>query len=212
MSPVASSPRRSSVKSSPQKNSPRKPKSDKKQPTLAELPEVPSIVLRVLEEAQITNFAELSKVNKSELLKQYGEGLKEENEALRLVKIEFFGAWIECLMKHAGDGSISLAEWRKNVNAQKLNDVLLTDNSIENKNSKEGKEGKVKLSRGQLVRQRQALKKSKGTRINVGIVKATELREVKGRLTHLPLGKALSKSVSLDSLQAAKAKLRKSNK
>jgi hypothetical protein len=175
--------RSNSNRATPTKQSPRK-----KGEVLEEFSQIPEAVVTILDSAGYKSMGDLFRAGTVETI--MGKITLPTNESTA----EIMSAWIRCLFARAQDPSASL-NWQGHLPTQ----VALQTRQF-------SKEGIPKMTRRELVKQRQKLRKAKGPRGKIGI---EELRIAKSRLTNVPVGKALFGKVQPDLLAQARERLRK---
>lgn len=182
---LPSSPAKQSSSESPSK------KQKKMQTNLEDFIQLPDFIDLLLRAQGIDSVEDLKKISLDDLLERVRVTHK-DNTAMSILQTEISLAWVRFLYAKSTKDKAE-GRWMDWLDPKKSN---------------ERPSDRCKVRRGDLLRQRQGLKKSNGPRKSP-LITFTDLKEAKQRLTRLPLGKALQGKVDPEILSKAKGGLKK---
>lgn len=162
----------------------------------------PAFVVAALESAGVLTLAQIGVLPLDQLLERVVGTIGEPadgSQHLRGAKHELLAAWIRGLHAHAQSPATALAPWQHWLDARVLERAPPAA-------ARTSGEPGAPVSRRELIRQRQGLKRRNAPRSR--LITWSELRDGRGRLTALPVGKALGGAVQPDALASARKRLR----
>lgn len=178
---------------------------------LADIPDLPAPLLDTLTQLSFTNLNDLRNTDAGTLWKKIASKIRTaKDERMKQIEGELIQAWLRFLAARARDEQTSSwQDWIDVKLADQLTGIADQPSASDDQLMAQAKNMlKMLLSKRDLIRQRQALKRKGPPKGESKAVTREELRNVKKGLQSIPSNKAISDKVKTDDLQTAKTQLK----